>query len=71
MGAMTTPRVQALEAAVHAAEDTLRLTELRSRQAVERARSELSSLQVQLEREIARDPHPPLTLARSWHVGMK
>jgi hypothetical protein len=69
---MTTPRCAALQSAVERAEESLRLVEARSRQAVDRARSELASLQADLAREVERDPAtPPEFARRPWHCGMK
>ena len=72
-----TPRVAALPSAVERAEETLRLVEARSCQAVERARSELASLRSKLEIETRRDPHPPweamkrIALAALIHVALR
>ena len=52
-----TPRVAALQSAVARAAESLRHTEERARQAVERAGLELLTRQDQLERETARNPH--------------
>ena len=64
-----TPRCAALQSAVERAEESLRHTEERARQAVERARLELLTLQRQLERETARDPTASPTFARHLAVG--
>ena len=71
-GGTPAPQVLALGAAVLRAQETLRHVEERSRQAVERARQELTNLQTQLELEARRDPAlvgPPGK--RTWHCGMK
>ena len=67
----TTPRCAALQSAVERAEESLRHVEERSRQAVERARSDFASLRSQLELETQPDSHALPTLTRTWHRGMK